>query len=128
MENAEVNIKQFLNYISQGKLKGVKCGDCGGVIIPPRYKCGCCETSNFKWTDLTGKGKLLTYTVIHVPPKKFVAEAPYLIGIIQLEEGPKVEARITGVDVDKHEGELKIGMDMIFTPSDKGILVFRPLK
>ncbi|MEM2906494.1 MAG: Zn-ribbon domain-containing OB-fold protein [Candidatus Odinarchaeota archaeon] len=128
MEGEDFSIKQFLKYISEGKLKGLKCSSCNSIIVPPRYKCVQCGSTDFKWVDLSGRGRLLTYTVVHVPPKKFTAEAPYAIGIIQLAEGPRLEARIVNVDVAKHAQTLKTGMEMVFEPSSVGVLAFKPLR
>jgi hypothetical protein len=48
----------------------------------------------------TGTGKVFTYTVIRVAPEGFKAFTPYLIGIIQLDEGPKVTSQIVDCPLD----------------------------
>lgn len=126
MVEEEKTIKQFLSFVNQGKLKGLKCKSCSKIIVPPRTQCSICNTSDFEWVDLKGTGELLTYTVIHVPPKKFKDEAPYVIGIVKLDEGVKLEGRINGVDVINHEKELRTGMRMVFN-SDSSILAFKKL-
>jgi len=55
-----------------------------------------------------GRGKLLTYTVIHVSPKQFEALVPYPIGIVKFEEGPQLLGMIRNIELDK----LKIGMPL----------------
>jgi uncharacterized OB-fold protein len=57
---------------------------------------------------MPNKGKLLTYTVIHVAPEQFQDEVPYAVGIIQLENGAKLPGKITDVPDD----QLKIGMNL----------------
>lgn len=54
----------------------------------------------------TGTGKVFTYTIIRVAPEGFKAYAPYLIGVIQLDEGPKVTSQI----VDCRPDSVYIGM------------------
>ncbi len=127
METDDFSIKRFLKYISEGELKGLKCNKCSNIIAPPRLKCNICGSSEFKWVDLSGKSRLLTYTIIHVPPKKFASESPYAIGIVQLDEGPRLEARITGFDINKHAQILKNGVELVFEPIPSGILSFKPL-
>ena len=78
MQDENFTIKQFLNFISEGKLKGLKCLKCSKIIVPPRFKCSTCNNKEFEWVDLQKKGKLLTYSVIYVPPKRFKDEAPYM--------------------------------------------------
>lgn len=59
-----------------------------------------------KNVKLSGKGKVVTYTVIHVAPEQFEGQAPYPIGIIQLDEGPRITAQIVDCDIK----DVKIGM------------------
>ena len=59
-----------------------------------------------KNVKLSGIGKVVTYTIIHVAPENFEGQAPYPIAIIQLDEGP----RITGQIVDCDINDIKIGM------------------
>ena len=122
MKENNYTIKQFFNFISEGKLKGLKCKNCGNLILPPRIKCSKCGHKEFEWIDLSGKGKLLTYTVIYVPPKKFKEEAPYAIGVVELDEGVRLEARISGVDVNNHTSYLKTGMPLFFDVSSKSLV------
>lgn len=54
---------------------------------------------------LSGKGEVLTYTIIHVGPEDFEEQVPYPIAIIQLDEGPRVTAQLVDCDVnDVHVG------------------------
>lgn len=55
---------------------------------------------------LSGKGKIVTYTIIHVAPEQFEGQAPYPIAVIQLDEGPRITAQI----VDCDAGDIKIDM------------------
>lgn len=52
------------------------------------------------------KGTLLSFTQITIPPQIFSEQAPYIIGIIQLENGNKITAQITDINMK----DLKIGM------------------
>jgi len=65
------------------------------------------------WIELRGRGTLTAYTVIAVGPTFMIAEGydrknHYCSGIVQLEEGPRISARIMGVDVKKPD-TIKIG-------------------
>ena len=54
---------------------------------------------------LSGLGEVVTYTVVRVPPEGFEREAPYVVAIIRLEEGPRITAQI----VDCKPKDVKIG-------------------
>ena len=59
-----------------------------------------------KKTKLSGKGEIVTYTIIHVGPEDFEEQTPYPIAVIKLEEGPQVTAQIVDCPLD----QVKIGM------------------
>ncbi len=56
--------------------------------------------------QLSGKGEIVTYSIIHVAPECFDKQVPYPIAMIQLDEGPRITAQIVDCDIDK----VKIGM------------------
>jgi len=59
-----------------------------------------------KEVKLSGKGEVVTYSIIHVGPSGFEEQTPYPIAIIKLEEGPQLTAQI----VDCPPEDVKIGM------------------
>lgn len=101
-------IEQFYKFCADRKLMGLRCTRCKKVLVPPRNVCFHCQGSDFEWVELTGRGKLLTYTVIHFPPTQFIAMAPYAVGIVRLEEGAQLPGMIKNVKLD----DLKIGMQL----------------
>jgi hypothetical protein len=86
-----------------------KCKKCGKIHLPPRPLCDNCYSTDFQWLEVTGKGELLTYTIIHVAPQQFQSLAPYAIGIVELEGGLKIPGMIQGLAQEK----LQIGMSLI---------------
>jgi uncharacterized OB-fold protein len=101
-------VENFYKYCGQRKLMGVKCKGCGEVLWPPRGICPKCFSYKVEWTEFKGKGKLLTYTIIHFPPSQFVAFAPYAVGILKLEEGPQLPGMIKNLKLE----DLRIGMNL----------------
>jgi len=107
-EQPPFTIEQFYKYINEGKLMGGKCKRCGKIHLPPRPLCDCCFSEEFEWTEVPKKGKLLTYTIIHVAPPQFQQMAPYAVGIVQLENSLKIPGMIKDVE----HGKVKIGMEL----------------
>jgi len=105
---APFTIEQFYKNISQGKLLAGKCLRCGKIHLPPRPVCDECYSKDFDWTTVSTKGRLLTYTVIHIAPLQFQSMAPYAMGIVQLESGLKMPGMIRGVPLD----QIKVGMGL----------------
>jgi Predicted nucleic-acid-binding protein containing a Zn-ribbon len=95
------------------RLIGSKCKKCGHVSIPPRPICLKCYGNEMESVEMKGKGKLAAYTVIGVGTpfmieEGFDREHPYCSGVVELEEGTKITARILGVDIANPD-KIKIG-------------------
>ena len=114
-------------------LVGKRCKNCKNIYFPPRPICSRCDppqiTEDF---ELSGLGKVITYTVVHVPPEEHMAASPYILGIVKTDEGPGVTSQI----VECKEEDLYIGMpvEMVLrkiTEDEDGLInygyKFRPL-
>jgi len=93
---------------SRYNLHGKKCTNCDKTYFPPRDMCPKCRRASIgkmQKVQLTGKGKVVSYSTVHDGLPEFHMQLPYTIAIIELEEG----ARITGQIVDCKENLVKIG-------------------
>jgi hypothetical protein len=126
----------FAEYLAQEKIMGSRCSSCGRVFVPPRPICLECGSSSLEWTEMPRKGTLAAFTCITVPPPSMAAKGygrqnPYCTGVVELDGGGRVVARIEGVPADQPE-TIRIGqpMEAIFmAPEKEGeetILAFRP--
>jgi len=117
MEERPISAISFHQFLNEEKLMGSKCKKCGTLFSPPRPICIKCFGREMDWVELKGKGKLVTFTCIHVGPPWMIKEFgydrkhPYCSGVVDLEEGVKIDARIEGVDPSKPE-TIKIGMPL----------------
>lgn len=85
-------------------LIGNKCKNCGSVYFPPRTLCKKCRSSGeLEEINLSGRGEIKSYTVIRNPPEYMRFSAPYIVAIVELEEGPRISAQIEDTNVDKIE-------------------------
>ena len=107
-EAPQFTIEQFYNFMNEGKVMGAKCRNCGKIMLPPRPICMQCYSENLEWIEIGKRGRLLTYTIIHVAPPQFQHLTPYAVGIVELENGLKLPGMIKNVDFDK----IKIGMEL----------------
>ena len=88
-----------------------KCKKCGKIFFPPRLICSACKSREFETITLNRTGKLLTYTIIRVPPSQFKDEAPYAVGIVELEGGGRITAQIVDCDFDNLNIGMKVKME-----------------
>jgi len=94
---------------SRYNLIGTKCGSCGTVDFPPRTICPKCGRRSFgrmQRFKMAGKGTVVTFTVIHDAPEAFELMKPYVLAIVELDEG----ARLTSQIIDVENEQVKIGM------------------
>jgi uncharacterized OB-fold protein len=128
---SDIAFEQFLN---QEQLMGSKCRQCGALFAPPRPICINCRSMDMDWSELSGKGKLAAFTCISIGPAAMIAEGynrdnPYISGVVALDEGVRVDARIEGVDARKPE-DIRIGMPLkvkfLHRGEEQTILAFEP--
>ncbi len=108
MSQHPFTIEQFYEFLKVQKLMAARCLKCGKIHLPPRPLCDNCLSQEFEWVEISGKGKLLTYTIISVAPQQFQALTPYAVGIVQLENGLKIPGMIQNLK----QNQLKIGMEL----------------
>ena len=76
-----------------------KCRSCGATHFMPRYLCPACWSTDLDWIQASGRGKVHSFTVIRrAPLPAFAGKVPYVIALIDLDEGPRMMANILGED------------------------------
>jgi len=124
MKEIPFTIASFDTFIAEKKLMGSMCTACDAVWVPPRPICLACKSDALAWKELSGRGKLVAFTVIGVGPIPMLdagynRENPYCAGIVELEEGPRISAQIIGVDVT-HPENITIGIPVTATFVERG--------
>ena len=104
----------FDKYLNEDKLMGCRCKQCNALSVPPRPICINCHSTEMVWEQMLGNGQLSAFTCIAIGPSFMRAEGydrhnPYCSGVVELEEGARVDARIEGVDT-KNPENISVGM------------------
>lgn len=115
------------------KLVGEVCTRCGNKIYPPRDVCPECQRPAYEPYTFSGRGKVYSHTTVYAPPEGYEEYVPYVVALVQLEEGPMVTAQLTDVSPD----HVTVGMSVEMVTrkvrefGEDGVLVygykFRPL-
>ena len=113
MENKPISDISYNQFLNEDKIMGCKCKACGALYLPPRPICIKCHAADMEWYEMKGKGKLAAFTSITIGPPWMIEEGfdrnnPYCVGVIELDEGVRIDARIEGVDV-KNPENIKVG-------------------
>ena len=89
--------KPFWKAAKEGRLVIQKCADCGKHIFYPRVCCPHCSSDCVEWVEASGKGTVYSYTVVcSNAPSAFIADTPFVIAIVRLEEGVQMLSNIIG--------------------------------
>ncbi len=93
---------------SRFRLEAGRCKGCGKLVFPARHVCPSCRGAMWEKVVLSREGKVVTSTVVHVPPADFLMEAPYAMAVIETPEGARLMAQV----VDCDPSEVKPGMQV----------------
>lgn len=110
---AEAKVADFITQLEAGKVMATRCRKCGGSYFPPKADCPKCLSSDVEWFEVESKGKLLSYTVVNYGPSGFENDAPYILALVEFDEGIQILARLSR---DITEKDIKIGMNLTVNP------------
>lgn len=78
--------EEFVNNAKAGKILARKCTKCGYLHLATTYFCQNCGNKGFENVLIEGKGKVVTYTIITVPPAGYEKYTPYAWVVIKLDQ------------------------------------------
>jgi uncharacterized OB-fold protein len=104
---ADIDSRPFYDGCARGELWLQRCRDTGKFQFYPR-PCSIFTGGDVEWTKCSGFGTVHTFTIIrrNYPEPYFEALCPYVVAIIDLDEGVRMMSNVTGCD----PGEVGIGM------------------
>jgi hypothetical protein len=133
-DSRDFNAVSFYQYLKEGKLMGVRCRACGNLSAEARPMCPACHSKDVEWHQFSGKATLSTFTCISIVPQRMADKGygrtnPYCSGVVTLAEGPRISARIAGVDAHNPQN-IQTGMELTLDTSELDpehpALAFRP--
>jgi len=108
------------------RYEAAKCTGCGKSFFPPRLVCDNCGSKNFEKTNMSTEGKIVSYTVIHIPPSPFADQAPYAMAVIEMDDGIRILSQVTDCDFsDVSVGKrVRIAFRKIQEEGEAGIICY----
>ena len=89
----------YWNAARERKLLIRKCSACAALHFMPRYLCPVCWSDQLEWVESKGAGSVHSFTVIRrAPMAAFAPRTPYVVALIDLDEGPRMIANLIGDD------------------------------
>ena len=127
---ADLETRQYWDGTREGKLLIKECRSCGNAFFYPRNHCPTCWSTDTVWRESSGRGTVYTFTVVYqndLPP--FRDRVPYVVAIVELEEGVRMPTNLIGVEPDPRS--IRVGMPVIVkfkaVSEQIAIPVFEPL-
>lgn len=114
----------FWKATKEGRLVIQRCTQCGEYVWTPQMACRKCLTETLEWKQVSGRGTIHTFTVMHRAANP-AFKAPYTIVVVDLEEGPRILSDLIGIDPK----DVRIGMPVEVSFEDAGpvgLYHFRP--
>ena len=101
--------KIWRKFNNRYKVTGVQCKHCNKIFYPPVEYCFRCGKSDFIPREFESHAKLISWSAVYAAQEGFEGSLPYIVAIVEIEEGEKITTQI----VDISEDELEYGMDLV---------------
>lgn len=121
--------EKFWEAAKEKRLLIQQCGGCGARQFLPQSYCRSCLGENLEWIEASGRGKIYSYTVVHRPPTaRFEADVPYVVALIELEEGVRMMSNVVGVNPEAVRVDMPV--EVVFDEITPAISLpkFRPME
>ena len=105
----DLETSEYWDAAREGRLLIKHCNGCGGDFFYPRTYCPRCWSADTEWKPSKGRGRVYTFTVVHqndLPP--FNERVPYVVAIVELDEGVRLTSNIEGVAPDEVRCDMSV--------------------
>ena len=107
LPEADRELGPFFAAAKEHRLVVQRCDGCGALRFPPRELCSQCLATGASWVQVSGRGEIFSYNVMHqVYHPAFATEVPYAVIVVKLAEGPKITSNLVDCPTD----QIRIGM------------------
>jgi hypothetical protein len=117
----------FWAHCAEEKLCFQVCEACGAWRHLPRSLCAPCGSPDWSWRESSGGGRLYTWTVTHQPSlPAFATDVPYVVAVIELEEGVRMVSRLRAAAPERLEIGLAVVLEWERLAGGVALPMFRP--
>ena len=106
-----------------------RCGACGRYVFYPRGHCPACFGRDLEWRPVSGRGVVHAFTIVHYHPTPvFRADTPYVVALIELEEGVRMMSNLVDVTPDPRHVRVGLPVEVVYEDVTPGLTLpkFRP--
>lgn len=118
---------RFWEGAQQGELWIQRCKTCGQPYFYPRPFCPRCNSDDVEWFQASGHARLVSYVISQRAVPSLTPEAPHVIALVELAEGPHMASNLVGVAPDPEQIILDMPLRVTFQPrGNMALPVFQP--
>ncbi len=116
LPQATPETQEFWDGLKRHELRIQKCVDCDKFYFFPRPFCPLegCSSSNVTWETVSGKGKLHTYVISHRGFGPWAEDTPYVIAVVELDEGPRMMTNIVNVEPEPENLPADMPVEIVY--------------
>jgi len=105
-----------------------RCSKCGHLQFYPRIICAACTCDSLEWTPSAGRGRVSTFTICRrAVSEAYAADVPYVIALVQLDEGPTMMCNIVECDPESVTSDMPVEVCFEKWSEEITIPQFRPV-
>lgn len=105
--------RHYWDGCNEGELRVQQCTDCGNIQFYPRVICANCMGNNIEWISSTGMGKIVSFSIVRrAVSKAYEGDVPYVVALIELDEGPVMMTNIIQCEIE--EVEIGLAVTVVF--------------
>lgn len=118
--------KPFWEACNRGELDVQRCAECGNHVFIPGLMCPRCQGTSLEWVRSSGRGTVYSFTAVYRPQQP-AFEVPYVVAIVELEEGWFLPTNIVGVGPEQVQFGMPVQVEFERRTDDIAVPVFRPV-
>lgn len=94
-----------------------RCDACGRYDWYPSGSCRDCGGAALPWCEVSGRATVFSYSLVHRALfRAYASQAPYLTGLVTLDEDPRVRVVTRFVDCEPEDLRIELPVEVVFRP------------
>ena len=121
--------RPFWDSLKARAIQLQRCSGCARFIYYPRNVCPSCLGGDLVWTPISGRGVVHAFTIPHRHPNPaFGSTVPYVVALVELEEGPRMLSNLMEVDPTPEAVTVGMSVEIVYedVSDDVTLPKFRP--
>ena len=121
--------KPYWELLKQHKFSMQRCNDCGHYRFPPRHVCPNCSSFEAEWTEVSGRGSIHTFSIMHDNLVRGL-DPPFVLAQVELDDQPGLRLICNIKDIDPKAVRIGMPVEVFFEDVTPEVTLpqFRPGK